>query len=88
VNDKFERLRHEVLDTFRAQTLGDLAPLSTDDLDASRLEDWQVRLYHLWERLKQFRPASLDEAETRDREVLAAHIERSLSMLHGASGRR
>jgi hypothetical protein len=84
VNDKFQRLRDEVFATFgvSADLPAELPAVATEGLDAVALEDWQIRLYHLWERLKHFRPGDLDESEARDRDALAAHVQRCLGALH------
>ena len=86
MNDKFQRLRDEVLATFgvSAGLPADLPAVATEGLDAVAVEDWQIRLYHLWERLKHFRPGDLDDDEARECESLAAHVQRCLGVLHSA----
>ena len=90
MNQKFQRLREEVLAAFGRpegdRDLGELPAVSADGLDADGLEAWQVRLYHYWERAKHFPPEQLDEQEQQDCNSLAAHLERCLGMLHAMAG--
>lgn len=86
MNQKFLRVRDEVLAEIGLPP-GDLPhelpPVAIGDLAGEALDDRQVRFYHLWERLKHFRPGDLapDEAMARDR--LAEHVEAILANLHG-----
>lgn len=87
MNPNFQCLRHEILETFGCETPAEgrlaLPPLSRAEVDTRAVEDWQVRFYHLWERVKLFAPDNLDDHEACDREYLATHLERSLDLLHG-----
>ena len=64
---------------------GDLPPVATEGLDPVALEDRQIRYYHLWERLKNFRAGDLEPEETALRDRLADHLQAGLTALHAAA---
>ncbi|MBM3267967.1 MAG: hypothetical protein FJZ01_10000 [Candidatus Sericytochromatia bacterium] len=83
MNTKFQRLREEVLATFPNGGDPHALPLiEAGGLDARAREDLQVRFYHLWERLKHFRPDDLEAGEAHERDLLAEHLQRCLTALH------
>lgn len=83
MNDKFQRLRGEVLETFGTRGASAVQPdLVVVPPDEQARGDLQVRLYSLWERLKHFRDDQLEAAELADRDAFTAQVERSLSNLH------